>query len=387
LIVELAAGRQAGGSVTFNKKPGTPWWTAAGLSQENHMSCPDDYNDPGPAGKDSDPPVDGHSPTRQGAQDGDLSPAGSDVTASPSRPPEGLTRDGGEIAVMKRGAFDYGALNHLSAKAARDAAERIHAHMASMRKDAIEIGRELLHVKNKLLAHGEFGAWLQAEFEWTQRTAENYMAAAELVAKNEKFSYLPMTTISKLASRGTPDIARDTIITRLDKGERPSTKEVTDEIAQRRHEQAEADRLASMSPEARRRERREREKRERQWEAQRLKQEEQERVETEAALQAVAILRDRLDGEHFMEFANLFKLSSAWRFANELRKDLEEAATQARAAPAAPVVPAETDKAVSAPPMASDAAPGDDLIPDFLRRDPIKVEPHANAGSLADLEA
>jgi hypothetical protein len=29
--------------------------------------------------------------------------------------------------------------------------------------------------------------------------------------------------------------------------------------------------------------------------------------------------------------------------------------------------------------MASDAAPGDDLIPDFLRRDPIKVEPHADA--------
>jgi hypothetical protein len=59
-------------------------------------------------------------------------------------------------------------------------------------------------------------------------------------------------------------------------------------------------------------------------------------------------------------------------------RPLPEAAQAARATPAAASAPAETDKAVSAAPMASDAAPGDDPIPDFLRRDPIQLEPHAD---------
>jgi hypothetical protein len=242
------------------------------------------------------------------------------MTASPSRPSEGLTRDDGEIAVMKRGAFDYGALNHLSAKAARDAAERIRKRM----KDGIvETGRELLHIKKLLLDHGQFGRWLEAEFGMTDRTARNYMAAAELVeAKSEIVSVLPAAILYKLASPSTPDIARDTIIERVEKGDIPSTKEVADEIAQRRHEKAEADRLARIPPAKLQRMRRSREQRERQREAERLEREQEERDRTEAAQQAVAILRDHLDGEVFKEFAKLFERSS-YRFGDELRKELE----------------------------------------------------------------
>lgn len=42
----------------------------------------------------------------------------------------------------------------------------------------IENGRDLIAVKEKM-AHGGFGAWLKQEFGWTDRTARNYMNAAD----------------------------------------------------------------------------------------------------------------------------------------------------------------------------------------------------------------
>src|SRR4051812_12481771 len=55
----------------------------------------------------------------------------------------------------------------------------------------LEIGRDLLEMK-ELLGHGQFLAWLHAEFGRIDRTAENYMQAARCFGdKPEIISHLP----------------------------------------------------------------------------------------------------------------------------------------------------------------------------------------------------
>ena len=229
--------------------------------------------------------------------------------------------DPNEIAITTEGraAFDYETLHADAAARLRSAALRIRERMQG---SIFETGRDLIAIKD-LLEHGAWGAWLKAEFGMTARSAQRYMNAAGLASKSDTVSVLPPTAIYKLASPSTPDIARDTIIDRLEKGEMVSMKEVTDEIDCRRREQAEADRLAKLSPKERERKKRQREKRQRESAASEAKWRKCEEEKRSAAQQAIAIARDRLDAESFKEFAILIQRSSGWRFADELHKALE----------------------------------------------------------------
>jgi hypothetical protein len=74
--------------------------------------------------------------------------------------------------------FDYSLLEAQVAKQARSAADRIRERVKKTVEDIIEVGNDLLAVK-EALEHGHFGAWLRAEFGWTDRTARNFMAVAE----------------------------------------------------------------------------------------------------------------------------------------------------------------------------------------------------------------
>ncbi len=65
-------------------------------------------------------------------------------------------------------SFDYAALPSDTAKAVQKAADRIRNRTTM---GLIKTGRDLLAVK-KLLNHGQFGAWLRAEFLMAERTAQ-----------------------------------------------------------------------------------------------------------------------------------------------------------------------------------------------------------------------
>jgi hypothetical protein len=62
---------------------------------------------------------------------------------------------------------------------ARRTAEKISLRLQRMIKEIIEIGADLIRVKDAL-GHGRFSKWLQGEFGWTDRTARNYLRAAEV---------------------------------------------------------------------------------------------------------------------------------------------------------------------------------------------------------------
>src|SRR5215469_4612116 len=60
--------------------------------------------------------------------------------------------------------------------------------------DVIEIGGLLIEAREgHQLDHGDWLPWLEQEFDFSERTAQNYMAASRFAAKYETVSYLKVT--------------------------------------------------------------------------------------------------------------------------------------------------------------------------------------------------
>jgi hypothetical protein len=217
------------------------------------------------------------------------------------------------IISNKVSGFDYAALPADTTEILQSTVLRIRERLKA---SIIETGRDLLSIKN-MVEPRTFGRWLEVEFGMTVRTAQNYMAAAELVAEYETVSHLPTTTLYRLASA--PDPVRVAMVERLDKGETVSKSDISDAVWQHRHAEAEAQRIARTPPAKLKRERTTKERREREREARRLEYEKAEQEERTAARRAIAILRERLDENQFKEFVTLV-LASSYRFRGELEK-------------------------------------------------------------------
>lgn len=93
-----------------------------------------------------------------------------------------------------------------------------------MARDIIEIGRLLVECKERV-GHGAWLPWLEREFRWSDKTAENFMNVA---SKFETVSNLSIDARSLylLARPSTPDELRDEVIERAANGEAISHKEV-----------------------------------------------------------------------------------------------------------------------------------------------------------------
>jgi hypothetical protein len=123
-----------------------------------------------------------------------------------------------ELVVVR---FDYSPIEGKAADLARMAAERIRERLKKTLIDIIEVGNDLTAVK-EALPHGQFGPWLRAEFGWTERTAQNFMAVAQAFGpKNEMISDLTIqpTAAYLLAAPSAPDEAREVAIERAEAGE------------------------------------------------------------------------------------------------------------------------------------------------------------------------
>src|SRR5262245_28324036 len=71
--------------------------------------------------------------------------------------------------------------------------------------DVVEIGERLSECK-RICGHGNWLAWLDREFGWTDKTAENFINVFKLSAKFQNFSNLdlPLSGIYLLAAPSTP---------------------------------------------------------------------------------------------------------------------------------------------------------------------------------------
>jgi len=129
----------------------------------------------------------------------------------------------------------------------QSAARRIRKYIDD---GVIEVGLELIALNEKL-EHGMFTALVEIELKMHIRTAERSMAAARLITKNEKLSYLPSSSLSLLAARSTPAEAIDAVSSRVDVGERPSAKQISALIAQTREEKKKLERQQAQERELR----------------------------------------------------------------------------------------------------------------------------------------
>lgn len=115
--------------------------------------------------------------------------------------------------------FDYAALDTEARIVVQQKTSEIKTITRRAAHDLIDIGSKLIEVKDKL-GHGNFGNWLSAEFNWSERTAQNFMRVATTF-KNANFADLNFgaSALHLIAAPSTPDEARQEAIERAGKGE------------------------------------------------------------------------------------------------------------------------------------------------------------------------
>jgi hypothetical protein len=117
--------------------------------------------------------------------------------------------------------FDYTQLEISTQVIVSQAAANIRAHGKLATQSIIAIGAELTKVK-EAIGHGNYLAWIDAEFGWSDRTARNYVWAYEAF-KSETVSDLePIDTkaLYLLAAPSTPKPVREAALQKAATGER-----------------------------------------------------------------------------------------------------------------------------------------------------------------------
>lgn len=121
--------------------------------------------------------------------------------------------------------FNYQGLSAETEAFVRETTIEIRKLAQRSAQDIRDIGLKLIQVKTRL-GHGRFGRWLQDEFGWTERTAQNFMRVADRF-KSEMFADLNVapTALYMLAAPSTPKTAVDEVKKRSKNG-RVTTSEV-----------------------------------------------------------------------------------------------------------------------------------------------------------------
>lgn len=143
--------------------------------------------------------------------------------------------------------FDYAVVPTENVAEINKLVLRIKASHKRHLEAVYEIGADLLRAK-ELLGHGNFLPWLQAEFRWSDRTANNYMSIARFFqGKSANFADLDVGTATALASRSTPAGIRKELLGRADAGEIITRDEVKERLAAAREAQKSASAAARIA--------------------------------------------------------------------------------------------------------------------------------------------
>jgi hypothetical protein len=126
-------------------------------------------------------------------------------------------------------------------------AKLIRKLIAKTTADLIDLGRHLIAAKQHI-GHGLFIPWVEGEIGISGRTAQRYMAIAQLAeAKNDSVSLLPPTILHRLAAPSAPLEVVDYVIGQANDGVIVQDSVVAMMIADARRSQTQAKK--SVSPE------------------------------------------------------------------------------------------------------------------------------------------
>jgi hypothetical protein len=124
--------------------------------------------------------------------------------------------------------FDYTLLDPEARAAAREAVSKIKAHGRLAHESIVAIGAELAKAK-AAIGHGHYLPWLSAEFGWSARQAQRFVAVYETFGKSDNVADLGALDVSALyllAAPSTPEPVRETALEKAAAGERVTQKEV-----------------------------------------------------------------------------------------------------------------------------------------------------------------
>jgi hypothetical protein len=168
---------------------------------------------------------------------------GSSVEAAPTKAEEAAPRQlprkvEKQVAHFPAPApkFDYTLLESADAADLRARAIRLRGLMTKSTTDMINIGVELLAIRD-LLDHGQFKNWVEREVDVDVRTVQVYMSIARLAeGKSELISLLSPSTARLLAAKSAPTEIIEQVIARASSGEIVHHVVVKDLISEKRAE-------------------------------------------------------------------------------------------------------------------------------------------------------
>lgn len=119
--------------------------------------------------------------------------------------------------------FDYTGVDAEAKALCIERTEEIRAYLNQTTESMVEAGRRLAEVK-ATLKHGQFGAWLKAEFKLSERSAENLInvyGKSEIISDLGKNlpNFVP-TALNMLSAPSVPKKALEAAVKRASKGER-----------------------------------------------------------------------------------------------------------------------------------------------------------------------
>jgi hypothetical protein len=145
-------------------------------------------------------------------------------------------------------SFDYDVLSGNQRNVILERTREIRERLKRSAQDIWEIGQKLADVRAQL-RHGQFDAWLKAEFGWSRRTAYNFINVYEAFNQSENFARLDIATsaLYLLAAPSTPKEVRDEFLQRAKEGEAVTHKELNQVIKQEKNKSFNSDRESGLS--------------------------------------------------------------------------------------------------------------------------------------------
>jgi hypothetical protein len=123
--------------------------------------------------------------------------------------------------------FDYDILDSEQRIIVEQRTGEIKERLRRSAQDIWEIGQKLAEVRSRL-KHGQFDAWLKAEFGWSRRTAYNFINVFEAFGERTNFAQMNIATsaLYLLAAPSTPQEMREEVLQRAKEGETITHKEL-----------------------------------------------------------------------------------------------------------------------------------------------------------------
>lgn len=122
-------------------------------------------------------------------------------------------------------SFNYEVLDAEQRIVVQQRTGEIRERLRRSAQDIWEIGQKLADVRSRL-KHGQFDVWLKAEFDWSRRTAYNFINVYEVFGERANLAQIDIATsaLYLLAAPSTPQNVRDEVMQRAREGETVSHK-------------------------------------------------------------------------------------------------------------------------------------------------------------------